>query len=246
MPSSSGPRRSHRLSVSRKTEVQARSQASTSAMAPRKAVVRTFAGSSFEGRHEGIKIVPMDQTVDTSVDLRKILRDIVREPIKTLVPPWSWKAAAFAAVVRGAAFFVTNLQAGRGEATKALAVEAVFALVTGGLIGAISQQLRNAEPLWATAAVVWIALPGLMLLAQSGVHRLAQTPHLSGGLVLSFLVSGVSAAFSWYAMRHGAMLGGSHETTILHDIEVLPKILLNFLLAGPRMVASALRAKDYG
>ncbi|MBB5060020.1 hypothetical protein HDF16_004756 [Granulicella aggregans] len=150
----------------------------------------------------------MDQMVGTPVHLRQILRNIVREPVKTLVPPWNWKAAAFAAAVRGAVFFSTNLQAGRGEATKALVVEAVFAFVTGGLIGAISQQLRNAEPLWATAAVVWIGLPGVMLLAQSGVHRLAHTPHLSGGLVLSFFVSAVSAAFSWYAMRHGAMLGG--------------------------------------
>jgi hypothetical protein len=187
----------------------------------------------------------MDQ-MGTPVPLRQVLRNIVREPVKTLVPPWSWKAAAFAATVRGAAFFLTNLQAGREEATKALVVEAVFAFITGGLIGAISQQLRNAGPLWATAAVVWVGLPGVMLLTQSAIHRLAHTPHLSGGLVLSFFVSAISAAFSWYAMRHGAMLGGSEETTILHDIEVLPKILLDFLFAGPNLVASALRTKRHG
>ena len=96
----------------------------------------------------------MDQMVGKPVNLRQTLRDIVREPFRTLVPPWSWKAAAFAASMRGAAFFATNLQAGRGEATKALVVEAVFAIFAGGLIGAISQHLRNAEPLWATAAVV--------------------------------------------------------------------------------------------
>jgi hypothetical protein len=85
-----------------------------------------------------------------------------------------------------------------------------------------------------------------MLLTQSGVHRLAHTPHLSGGLVLSFCLSAVSAAFSWYAMRNGAMLGGSDETTILHDIEVLPKIFLGFLLAIPRMVASTINMKRVG
>lgn len=31
--------------------------------------------------------------------------------------------------------------------------------------GAISQQLRKAEPLWATVLLVWVGLPGLMLLA---------------------------------------------------------------------------------
>ncbi len=188
----------------------------------------------------------MDRTSDTPIQLRHALRQIVSDPIRTLVPPWSWKAAAFAAAVRGTAFFATNLQAGRGEATKALVVEAIFAFVTGGLIGAISQQLRNAEPLWETAAVVWIGLPGVMLFAQSGVHRLAHTPYLSGGLVFSFCLSAVSAAFSWYAMRHGAMLGGSDETTILHDIEAMPKIFLGFLLAAPRMVGSSFNRKRGG
>ena len=168
---------------------------------------------------------------------------MLKDPVRTLVPPWSWKAAAFAAVFRGIAFFVTNLRAGQAEATRALVVEAIFAFIAGGLIGAVSQQLRNAEPLWETAIVVWIGLPGTMLLAQTGVHRLARTPHLTGGLVLSFCLASVSAAFSWYAMRQGAMLGGSDETTVYHDVRVLPKIVLNFLIAGPRVMASVLRTK---
>lgn len=168
---------------------------------------------------------------------------MLRSPVRTLVPPWSWKAATFAAAVRGSAFFATNLQAGREEATKALVVEAVFAFATGGLIGAISQHLRKAEPVWATAILVSIGLPGLMLLAQSGVHRLAHTPHLSGGLALSFFLAVISAAFSWFAMRHDAMLGGTDETTVQHDLEVLPKILVGFVLLGPKLVTSLFRTK---
>ena len=56
----------------------------------------------------------MDQ-MGPPVHLRHMLRNIVREPVKTLVPPWSWKAGAFAAAVRGAAFFLTNLQAEQGD-----------------------------------------------------------------------------------------------------------------------------------
>ena len=183
----------------------------------------------------------MDDHPNTPVDLRHALHEMAVHPLRTLVPPWSWKAAAFAATVRGSAFFATNIREGRVEATKALVVEAIFAFLTGGLIGAISQQLRKAEPLWATAAVVWIGMPGVMLLAQSGLHRLAHTPHLSGGILLSFCLSAVSAAFSWYAMRHGAMLGGSQETTITHDFQELPKILVAFVTAAPRQVFSTLR-----
>jgi hypothetical protein len=187
--------------------------------------------------------LPMSETVGRPVNLWQALREMCKKPVRTLVPPWSWKAAAFAAALRGTAFFTTNLRAGKGEATKALLVEALFAFVTGGLIGAISQHLRKAEPVWATAVLVWIGLPGLMLLAQTGIHHLAHTPHLSAGLVLSFCLAVVSAAFSWYAMRHGAMLGGSEETTVPHDLEALPKILIEFLLTGPRLAASVFRTQ---
>src|SRR6202789_3914233 len=112
-------------------------------------------------------------------DLRQALKQMVRSPVRTLVPAWSWKAAAFSAVLRSAAFFVSNIQSGRWQATKAMLVEAVFAIFAGGLIGAISQQLRRAKPLWDTALLVWAGLPGLMVLAQMAVHRIAGTPHLS-------------------------------------------------------------------
>ena len=46
-------------------------------------------------------------------DLSKALRDIVFRPVKTLVPPWSWKAAALTAVLRGISFFFDNLKAGQ-------------------------------------------------------------------------------------------------------------------------------------
>ena len=46
------------------------------------------------------------------------------------------------------------LRTGRGEATKAMLIEVVFAIFIAGLISAVSQQPRRAEPLWATALLV--------------------------------------------------------------------------------------------
>ncbi len=156
--------------------------------------------------------------------------------MRTLVPPWSWKAAACSAVLRAATFFLTNLRSGRWEATKAMLVEALFAIFAGGLIGAVSQQLRRARPLWATAVLVWAGLPGLMIIAQFAVHRIAGTPHLGAGLITSFGLAAVASAFSWYAMRQGAMLGGNDETTVGHDLHVLPGIVLGFFLVVPRLL----------
>jgi hypothetical protein len=177
-------------------------------------------------------------------DLLQALREMIRNPVRTIAPPWSWKAAACTAVVRAIAFFATNLQSGRDKATKAMLVEAVFAIFAGGLIGAISQHLRRARPLWATALLICAALPAVMTLAQFGVHHLAKTPHESGGLVASFCLAALAAAYTWYAMRHGAMLGGIDQTTVLHDLRSLPHITLGFLLAGPRLISTMLRHKE--
>ena len=173
------------------------------------------------------------------VALAEALRKMLRHPIRTIVPPWSWKAAAFTAVCRALAFFVMNLRSGEHAATKAMLLEAVFAIFAGGLVGAISQYLRRAEPLWATAFIVVLALPGVMLLAQAGVHRLARTPHIAGGLLLSFLLAAFAAAYTWFAMRQGAMLGGVDQTSVVHDLKSLPRISLDFLLAGPRSIIAA-------
>jgi hypothetical protein len=102
-------------------------------------------------------------------------------------------------------------------------VEAVFAVFAAGLIGAVSQRLRASRPVWATAAVVCLGLPALMVVAQLGVHRTAHTVHVGAGLLASFCFASVSSAFSWYATRHGALLGGTHSTSLVHDILSLPR-----------------------
>lgn len=135
-------------------------------------------------------------------DLRSALSAMLRDPIRTIIPPWSWKAATCSAVVR-ALFFATNLQSGRTAATKAMLIEAAYAVFAGGLIGAVSQQLRCARPLWATGLLICLGLPTLMTLAQLAVHHFAKTPHQSGGVIVSLCFAALAAAYSWYAMRRG-------------------------------------------
>ena len=165
-------------------------------------------------------------------DLYSALRDIVFRPVKTLAPPWSWKAAALSALLRGITFFVGNLRSGHQHALKAMMVEAVFAIFAAGLIGAVSQRLRASQPVWETAAIVCLGLPALMVVAQLGVHRAAHTPQVR--VLASFCFAATSSAFSWYAMRHGALLGGTDSTSLVHDLRSLPGITLNFSLAVPR------------
>ena len=114
--------------------------------------------------------------------LHQALRELVRHPVRTIVPPWSWKAATCTAMMRALAFFASNLRSGPQQATKALVVEAFFAVFAGGLIGAVSQYLRDSKPLWTTALFVSFVLPGAITLAQAGVYHFAGTQHQAPGL----------------------------------------------------------------
>lgn len=116
-------------------------------------------------------------------------------------------------------------------------------MFAGGLIGAVSQYLRNTKPLWATAVFLSLVLPGAMTLAQAGVHHFAGTQHQSSGLVASSLLAAFAAAYTWYAMRHGAMLGGVEQTTVSHDLRVLPRISVDFFLSVPRLIGALFNRK---
>jgi hypothetical protein len=176
--------------------------------------------------------------------LNEALKEMLRHPLRTIVPPWSWKAAACTATLRALAFFAANLRSGREQATKALIVEAIFAVFVGGLIGAVSQYLRSTKPVWETAIFLSLVLPGTMTLAQAGVHHIAGTRHQSSGLVASFFLAAFAASYTWYAMRHGAMLGGVEQTSVSHDLRVLPRISMDFFLALPRLIGTQVRGKS--
>src|ERR1700742_3155508 len=127
---------------------------------------------------EGIKV--SSESPGTSISrsvpvspkrLGATLLEMLQHPIQSIVPPWSWKAAAFTALFRAATFFVMNLQSGERVALQAMLVEASYAIVAAGLAGAVSQQLRNAEPLMPTLTVVLVALPAFFVGGQLLVHK---------------------------------------------------------------------------
>lgn len=160
--------------------------------------------------------------------------DLFRRPLFNLVRTWSWKAAMLSAVLRAGTFFVTNLRAGRHKAIEAMLVEAAFAIFVAGLMGAVSQRLRIAQPPWATFTFVCLAMPMMLLLTQSVVHHAAGTRYLGTGLIVSFFFAAIASAFSWYAMRRGVLLGGADSTSLDHDFRKLPPIILDFILVIPR------------
>jgi hypothetical protein len=166
------------------------------------------------------------------------ITDLFHRPVFNLVRTWSWKAALISAMLRAGTFFATNLRAGKHKALEAMLVEAAFAIFVAGLMGAVSQRLRSAQPPWATFTFVCLFMPMLLLLIQSTVHHAAGTRYLGTGLIVSFCFAAIASAFSWYAMRRGVLLGGADSTSLDHDLRKLPRIILDFILVIPRAILS--------
>lgn len=173
--------------------------------------------------------------------LREALGDILRHPFATLVATWNWKAAAVSVLLRAGVFFASNLRAGQHSAVRAMLVEAAFATAAAGLMGAVTQRLRAARPVWATALMVWLGLPALMLAAQFAWHRALGTPHVRAGLIVSFCFASIASGFNWFAMRRGAMLAGTPSASVTSDVRALPRIVLDFVLAVPRAILRSTR-----
>jgi hypothetical protein len=177
--------------------------------------------------------MPYASSSDT---LFSALRDVARRPARTLLDAWNWKAAATSALVRGGIFLASNAHAGVFIALRTLLIEVAFAIFASGTLGALTQRVRKARPLWATMIFVWAVLPVAMLVAEYAVHRLSGTPHLRTGLIASFAIAAISSGFTWYAMHRGLMLAGDQSTTVADDLRHLPGVALDFAMLPAKLV----------
>jgi len=176
------------------------------------------------------------QTAAPPDRLAPALLGMLRRPVTNLFAAWNWKAAILSALIRASLFYATNLRSGGGSALRASLVEAGFAILAAGVLASVTQRLRATRPVWATALVVWLAIPLLLLAVQSSVHNLFGTPHLRTGLIVSFAMAAVGSGFNWYAQRRGVLLAGADESSAAGDLRAMPGVILDFVLAGPRAV----------
>jgi hypothetical protein len=178
---------------------------------------------------------------DEQINLTAALWEMARNPFAMLVTRWNWKSAVISAMLRATIFFATNRRAGNQSAIHAMLAEAVFAIFAAGLMGAATQRVRATRPIWATALVIWLALPAVMLAAQFGWHRALGTPHVRTGLIVSFCFAAISTGFNWFAMRRGVMLAGTQDASFAGDLRALPQVILDFVLVAPRALLRAIR-----
>jgi hypothetical protein len=170
----------------------------------------------------------------TGVSVGEVLRRLVAEPRKYLVGRWNWKSAVLSSWFRAAIFFFVNLTAGWAAAVAAMSTELVFRGITSGFYGAISEGFAEAEPPWAAALCVIVAVPVVNHSLEFCVHRLRETQKLMPSIAASVVFTVLSTLFNLYAMRRGALIVGVGRGSLVEDLRRSPALLWDFLLCGPK------------
>jgi hypothetical protein len=164
-----------------------------------------------------------------------VVKQIVRHPIDTLIWRWNWKAAVLSAFLRAPVFFVTYFRKdGLKMAIGAAGAQSAFRVVFGGANGSIIQSFSKVEPAWhavLTVPLILAAFSHLMeFVVQSGFDRQTGARGKASAIVLSVIISAISAVFNLFAMRRGALLVKDESShSIWRDLKRMPWLALEFI-----------------
>lgn len=179
-------------------------------------------------------IQEITEETDTQ-QLAEVWADIARHPYEYLVRRWNWKSAVTSALLRGAIFFTANLGAGRRAAVGAMLTEFAYRVLFSGGVGSVTQALRKCEPAWAAAISASVVIPIVSHLVEFTIHYLRGTPKIAASVGASVAFTILSALFNLYVMRRGVLVVGEagEQRPLLHDLAAIPKLLVQFVAAGP-------------
>jgi hypothetical protein len=166
---------------------------------------------------------------------------ILARPYETLILTWNWKSAMFSSILRALLFLFANLAAGWRAATGAMVAEFLYRGISAGFYGAITQALREAEPVWAAGLVAMIIVPVVSHTIEFEIHHLRRTPKIITSMVSSVIFTAVSTLFNLYAMRRGALLAGAGRDTVWGDLKRSPRLIVGFVAAAPLAIIRRFR-----
>ena len=167
----------------------------------------------------------------------QVCADLIRHPLRHVVYRWHWKSAFCSASVRGTLFFVTNVSGGHVAAVRAMLIESAVRVLVVGMLAAVTQAFRYADPPWVASCFATAALPILALAADFLVHRVLATPELAASMRASIGLSALSTLFSLFVMRQGVMVVDDSRRPFREDLRQLPRLIVEFVWVLPRTIA---------
>jgi hypothetical protein len=172
--------------------------------------------------------------------VRTVLSSILRHPFRMIVLQWNFKAALLSACCRGALFLLAAGRHHHAATLEAVLIEAIYSAMAAGVLGALAQSLRSAQPTWQAEMLLFLVFPFSSQFLEFTVHALFGTAVFRAGLFASAALTGLSALFNLFAMRRGALLIGKEGRRFTDDLCSLPGLALAFVLAVPANLAQLL------
>lgn len=161
---------------------------------------------------------------------------ILQHPLEMLILRWNWKAAFLSALLRAPIVFFSYFFAKDGlkMAVGAVIALSVYRLIFGGVAGAIIQSFSKVEPPWHAVITIPVALAALSHIFEYFVLKIIDFFQGSNGtnraLLLSVLMSVISAIFNLFAMRRGILLVKDEtRQSIWKDLLHMPWLFLEFI-----------------
>jgi len=164
------------------------------------------------------------------------LAALIRHPIRNILFRWNRKSAALSFFFRGAIFFFATITTHRTGRIEGVAVEACYGACAAGFFGALTQAMRSCNPAWMVELFFAFILPATFQLLNFALHSALGTARFGSGLVASASFTAISALFNLFVMRRGALLIGREGKPFSHDLLVLPRLALSFVISIPRNV----------
>ena len=182
----------------------------------------------------------MKSEIHNSTDSQKtisgVLRHTFRHPVESLILRWNWKAAVLSALLRSPIFFTAYLAQKQGLwiAFGAMLAQFFFRTLFGGVNGAIIQSFSKVEPAWQAVVTIPLVLAAfshlIEFVVQTGFDSLTGTHGKGKAILVSIIISIISAVFNLFAMRRGALLvKDESEQSLWRDLKRMPWLALEFL-----------------
>ncbi len=165
-----------------------------------------------------------------------VIVELIRHPVDAMIIRWNWKSAVLSALLRAPIFFFTYLfnRDGLKLAIGAAAAQSVFRLIFGGVNGAIIQSFSRVEPAWHAVLTVPLILATFSHLIEFVVQTIYDNQTGVDGkgraIMISVIVSAISAIFNLFAMRRGVLLVKDEtQQSIWRDLKRMPWIAFEFI-----------------
>ncbi len=153
-------------------------------------------------------------------------------------------------MLRAPIFFFAYRKEGIGLAIGAAFAQFLFRTIFGGIYGAIIQAFSKVEPAWQALLTVPLVLACFSHLMEFIVQTFYDTYNgtTSGNkaILVSIIISVLSAVFNLFAMRRGALLvKDEQQQSLWKDFKSFPHITFEFIIFAPLKIYEMLHRGEY-